>query len=78
MQFYSYLLLYFVTVSISLLIGAYLWRRRDAGGVRDLAEIRLLKSSEQQGIEGVIVGQAIYTGSLDLAQAASSASRSNA
>ena len=40
-----------------------------SGGVRDLADIRLLKSSEQQGIEGVIVGQAIYTGSLDLAQA---------
>ena len=37
LQIHSYLLLYLVTVSISLLIGAYLWRRRDAGGVRDLA-----------------------------------------
>ena len=37
MQFHSYLLIYIVTVSITLLIGVYLWLRRDAGGVRDLA-----------------------------------------
>ena len=40
-----------------------------SGGVRDLADIRLLKSLEHQGIEGVVVGQAIYTGSLDLRRA---------
>ena len=45
-----------------------------SGGVRDLADIHLLKSLEQQGIEGVIVGQAIYTGSLDLAEAVALAS----
>ncbi len=40
-----------------------------SGGVRDLADIRRLKALESSGIEGVIVGQAIYTGSLDLAEA---------
>ncbi len=40
-----------------------------SGGVRDLADIRLLKSLEHQGIEGVVVGQAIYTDSLDLRRA---------
>jgi PAS domain S-box-containing protein len=37
MIFHTYLLLYVATMSISLLIGGYLWRQRDAGGVRDLA-----------------------------------------
>ena len=40
-----------------------------SGGVRDLSDIRLLKKLEPHGVEGVIVGQAIYTGSLDLAEA---------
>ncbi len=40
-----------------------------SGGVRDLDDIRQLKAVESQGIEGVIVGQAIYTGALDLRQA---------
>ena len=40
-----------------------------SGGVRDLDDIRQLKAAESQGIEGVIVGQAIYTGALDLRQA---------
>jgi phosphoribosylformimino-5-aminoimidazole carboxamide ribotide isomerase len=40
-----------------------------SGGVRDLDDIRRLKVMEDQGIEGAIVGQAIYTGSLDLRQA---------
>jgi phosphoribosylformimino-5-aminoimidazole carboxamide ribotide isomerase len=40
-----------------------------SGGVRDLDDIRRLKAMEDQGIEGVIVGQAIYTGHLDLRQA---------
>jgi phosphoribosylformimino-5-aminoimidazole carboxamide ribotide isomerase len=40
-----------------------------SGGVRDLADIRRLQALASQGIEGVIVGQAIYTGSLDLAEA---------
>jgi phosphoribosylformimino-5-aminoimidazole carboxamide ribotide isomerase len=44
-----------------------------SGGVRDLDDIHLLKSLESQGIEGVIVGQAIYSGSLDLRQAVDAA-----
>ena len=40
-----------------------------SGGVRDLDDIHRLKALESDGIEGVIVGQAIYTGSLDLRQA---------
>ncbi len=40
-----------------------------SGGVRDLSDIERLKALEDQGIEGVIVGQAIYTGSLNLAEA---------
>ena len=40
-----------------------------SGGVRDLEDIQRLKALETDGIEGVIVGQAIYTGSLDLAAA---------
>jgi phosphoribosylformimino-5-aminoimidazole carboxamide ribotide isomerase len=40
-----------------------------SGGVRDLDDIRRLIALADQGIEGVIVGQAIYTGSLDLRQA---------
>ena len=40
-----------------------------SGGVRDLDDVRQLKAVEALGIEGVIVGQAIYTGALDLHQA---------
>ncbi len=45
-----------------------------SGGVRDLRDIQALKSFEHEGIEGVITGQAIYTGTLDLAAAISLAS----
>ncbi len=40
-----------------------------SGGVRDLRDIEALKAFEGAGIEGVIVGQALYTGTLDLAAA---------
>lgn len=40
-----------------------------SGGVRDLRDIETLKAFEHVGIEGVIIGQAIYTGTLDLAAA---------
>jgi phosphoribosylformimino-5-aminoimidazole carboxamide ribotide isomerase len=40
-----------------------------SGGVFGLDDIRQLKAVESAGIEGVIVGQAIYTGALDLRQA---------
>lgn len=40
-----------------------------SGGVKDLADIRALIPYEQQGVEGVITGKALYTGSLNLADA---------
>ncbi len=40
-----------------------------SGGVRSLEDIRRLKPYEKDGIEGVIVGKSIYTGSLDLEKA---------
>ena len=40
-----------------------------SGGVANLDDIRALKRHEYFNIEGVISGQAIYTGSLDLAEA---------
>lgn len=39
-----------------------------AGGVASLDDIRALKAVEADGIEGVIVGKALYTGMVDLAQ----------
>ena len=40
-----------------------------SGGVASIEDIKLLKTYEKVGIEGCIVGKAIYTGALDLAQA---------
>ena len=40
-----------------------------SGGVRSLEDIRAVKAHETAGIEGVIVGQAIYSGRLDLKKA---------
>lgn len=40
-----------------------------SGGVRSIEDIRALKSVESQGVVGVIVGKAIYTGALDLSAA---------
>jgi phosphoribosylformimino-5-aminoimidazole carboxamide ribotide isomerase len=40
-----------------------------SGGVATLADIRALASHSREGIEGVVVGQSIYTGALDLAEA---------
>ena len=37
-----------------------------SGGVRSLEDIRALKLRESDGVVGVIVGKAIYTGALDL------------
>lgn len=45
-----------------------------SGGVRDLDDIRRLQQREADGVEGVIVGQALYTGALDLAAALAVAS----
>lgn len=40
-----------------------------SGGVAGLADIQALAQHESAGIEGVIVGQALYTGALDLREA---------
>lgn len=40
-----------------------------SGGVSSIEDIRKVKQAEAFGVEGVIVGKAIYTGSLDLKQA---------
>ena len=40
-----------------------------AGGVSSLEDIRRLLPLEEKGLEGVIVGRAIYTGAIDLRQA---------
>lgn len=40
-----------------------------SGGVASLQDIRLLKRHEHYNIEGVIIGQALYTGAVDLASA---------
>lgn len=46
-----------------------------AGGVATIEDIRNLKELEPYGIEGVIVGKALYTGSLDLHEARAVAGR---
>ena len=40
-----------------------------SGGVASLDDIRGLKEVEDTGVEGVIIGKALYTGDVDLAQA---------
>jgi len=40
-----------------------------SGGVKGIADIRMLALQADQGIEGVITGRAIYDGTLDLATA---------
>lgn len=40
-----------------------------SGGVKSIDDIRALKAVESQGVVGVIVGKAIYSGSLDLSAA---------
>lgn len=40
-----------------------------SGGVKSLGDIKALLPYEKDGIEGVIVGKSIYTGSLDLQEA---------
>ena len=45
-----------------------------SGGVRSIDDIHGLKKIEPHGLEGVITGKAIYTGSLDLQEAIAAAS----
>lgn len=48
-----------------------------SGGVRDARDIKALKPYERDGIEGVIVGKSIYTGSLSLPEALAIAAEVN-
>lgn len=48
-----------------------------SGGVRDVRDIKALKPYERDGIEGVIVGKSIYTGSLSLPEALAIAAEVN-
>lgn len=49
-----------------------------SGGVSSIEDIRALLPYEKDGIEGVIVGKALYTGSLDLREAAALAAGTEA
>ena len=40
-----------------------------SGGVASLEDVKKVKAVEGQGIEGVIIGKALYTGAVDLAKA---------
>jgi phosphoribosylformimino-5-aminoimidazole carboxamide ribotide isomerase len=40
-----------------------------SGGVSSLDDVRRLKESEASGVEGVIIGQALYSGALELREA---------
>ncbi|MBR6905606.1 MAG: 1-(5-phosphoribosyl)-5-[Selenomonadaceae bacterium] len=46
-----------------------------SGGVASLEDIRALKAYAKEGVAGVIVGKAIYTGALDLSEAIALAAR---
>jgi phosphoribosylformimino-5-aminoimidazole carboxamide ribotide isomerase len=40
-----------------------------SGGVSSLDDLRRLKDAEASGVEGVIIGQALYSGALELREA---------
>jgi phosphoribosylformimino-5-aminoimidazole carboxamide ribotide isomerase len=42
-----------------------------SGGVASLEDVKKIKAVADQGIEGVVIGTALYTGDIDLAEAAS-------
>ena len=46
-----------------------------SGGVASLNDVKALKAHENEGIEGVIIGQALYTGAIDLREAIAVAER---
>jgi phosphoribosylformimino-5-aminoimidazole carboxamide ribotide isomerase len=47
-----------------------------SGGVSSLDDVRSLKEIEESGVEGVIIGQALYSGALELREAIEIASKS--
>lgn len=40
-----------------------------SGGVASLEDVRRVKAAESEGLEGVIIGKALYTGAVDLGEA---------
>ncbi len=44
-----------------------------SGGVASLADVQAVKENEDRGLEGLIIGQALYTGAVDLADALTAA-----
>ena len=46
-----------------------------SGGVTNLDDIQALCDADEEGIEGVIVGRALYEGTIDLAEAQQLADR---
>jgi phosphoribosylformimino-5-aminoimidazole carboxamide ribotide isomerase len=46
-----------------------------SGGVASVADVTRLRAHERDGIEGVIIGQALYTGAVSLAEAIAAAGR---
>ncbi|MDM8526764.1 HisA/HisF-related TIM barrel protein [Anaerolineales bacterium HSG24] len=40
-----------------------------SGGVADINDVKRVKTAENQGLEGLIIGKALYTGAVDLAEA---------
>jgi phosphoribosylformimino-5-aminoimidazole carboxamide ribotide isomerase len=49
-----------------------------SGGVASLEDIRRLKNLEEEGVEGVIVGRALYAGAFTLAEAIAAAGEADA
>jgi phosphoribosylformimino-5-aminoimidazole carboxamide ribotide isomerase len=40
-----------------------------SGGVADIEDVKRVKAAEAEGLEGLIIGKALYTGKIDLAEA---------
>ncbi|MFQ5857858.1 MAG: 1-(5-phosphoribosyl)-5-[(5-phosphoribosylamino)methylideneamino]imidazole-4-carboxamide isomerase [Anaerolineae bacterium] len=40
-----------------------------SGGVASINDVKALKAQERTGVEGIIIGQALYTGAIDLSEA---------
>ncbi|MDM8519828.1 1-(5-phosphoribosyl)-5-[(5-phosphoribosylamino)methylideneamino]imidazole-4-carboxamide isomerase [Anaerolineales bacterium HSG6] len=40
-----------------------------SGGVADIEDVKRVKKAEKNGLEGLIIGKALYTGAIDLAEA---------
>jgi phosphoribosylformimino-5-aminoimidazole carboxamide ribotide isomerase len=48
-----------------------------AGGIKNIGDIRELLALEKKGLTGIIVGRALYEGTLDLREAISACEENN-